>query len=495
MPSYGGAAGPDGSKKSGDQGQGSRDSKGGQTGGKGGRDGKSGARGTKSQQQDRRNKERAKRSGNSAPGVKGGNQSNPAMNAVPGFRNVALSNAGLPQQPGYGPPVQSRGSNRPTGTRSVASYSSLTPNGVPPATGVMGGVGMLADAIMNDDAYGTYGEPDLAPTDITTRDMGLQDGNLRGGTGANQDREASGAQWLDNRRAAAPAAQTPQTPKTIEEYLNELKSNYIDPNMRYYLEQRGLVNPTDAPGIPEEWMGIQNREFDRIRNQLPTDLIDPKAKDADVFNQLRNYYSDQFGKNALDSEELRRRNEFTNQLNAKGYRGQVESGFGDTADDDIINSIINPQYQSAQDLLTNQQKRGTLTGTGYNYGMQQLGEQKNAANTKLQGIGAGQRATASGGVNDYLDEIYGKAGNYKLGEQFDPNAFDSEFGSRLTSAKSGLEGGIRGAAPSNLFDTSTVLSNAGTAQGQSSRGGLLDTLANRNRGSGRSRGLGTQGAF
>lgn len=33
MPSYGGAHGPDGSKKSGDQGQGSRDSRGGQTGG------------------------------------------------------------------------------------------------------------------------------------------------------------------------------------------------------------------------------------------------------------------------------------------------------------------------------------------------------------------------------------------------------------------------------------------------------------------------------
>jgi hypothetical protein len=69
MPSYGGAHGPDGSKKSGDQGQGSRDSRGGQTGGSRGGGGFGGARGTASQQQDRRNLDNARRAGNAAPGV------------------------------------------------------------------------------------------------------------------------------------------------------------------------------------------------------------------------------------------------------------------------------------------------------------------------------------------------------------------------------------------------------------------------------------------
>lgn len=73
MPSYGGAHGPDGSKKSGDQGQGSRDSRGGQTGGSRSGGGFGGERGTLGQQQDRRNMEAARRAGNAAPGVKNSN--------------------------------------------------------------------------------------------------------------------------------------------------------------------------------------------------------------------------------------------------------------------------------------------------------------------------------------------------------------------------------------------------------------------------------------
>jgi hypothetical protein len=383
--------------------------------------------------------------------------------------------------------------NRPKGAFQSPRYSSLTPNGELPSTGVTQGIADLIGSIMDDDAYGKYGEPDLSPKDITPQDVDALGSNL-GSTGAGQDRIRSGSTWLDAARSGG-VTRLPDAPAlTLDDYLNELRTKYIDPNSRYYLEQRGLIDPSAPAGIPEEWAPYFEREFNRIRNTLPGDLIGPDSKEADVFNQLRNYFSDQFGKNALDAEELRRRNDFTTQLNQKGFRDQLSNAFGDTADDDIINSIINPQYQSAQDLFTNQMKRGTLTNTGYNYAMQALGEQRNAANSKLQEIGAGQRAAAMGGVEDYLDEIYNKAGGYKLGETFDPNSFDTEFGNRLTSAQSGLEGKIRGAAPSNLFDTPTVLSNAGTAQGQSSRGSLLDTLANR-RSRTQSRGLGTTGAF
>lgn len=469
-------------------------------GGGTGNGGGSGSRGTKSQQQDRRNLDTARRSGNSAPGVSSRDnvRSNPASQAIPGMRNVALHNAGLPEQSNFGPKVgkvDSRGNSKTVGTRTVPAFPDLMPNGVPPQTGVIGGLGLLADAIINDNTkpYGDWNET----ADITTRDMGLQDGNLRGNTGG---RDVNGTAWLDTRRNPDKLNPNPNVVKpgdpamTLDDYLAELTQNYIQPNSRYYLEQRGLIDPSAPEGIPAEWQPYFDREFNRIKGTLPQDLIGPNAKEEDVFNQLRNYYSDQFGKNALDAEELRRRNDYTTQLNAKGYRNQLEGAFGDTADDSIIESIINPQYQQAQDLLTNQQKRGTLTNTGFNYGMKALGEQRNAANTRLQGIGAQQRSTLSGGVNDYLDSIYGKASGYKLGEQFDPNSFDTEFGNRLTSAQGGLEGGIRGAAPSNLFDTGTVLSNAGTAQGQSSRGGLLDTLANR-RSRTQSRGLGTTGAF
>jgi hypothetical protein len=73
-------------------------------------------------------------------------------------------------------------SNRPSGPNQVASYGSLTPNGNVPATGIFGGLGLLGKSVYDGDAYGTYGEPDRPPHDISTRDdVGF--GSLRGNTG------------------------------------------------------------------------------------------------------------------------------------------------------------------------------------------------------------------------------------------------------------------------------------------------------------------------
>lgn len=417
---------------------------------------------------------------------------NPAAKAIPGFRNVALHNAGLPQQTGYGPTVGARGNNRPSGPFQSPSYSSLTPNGMPPTTGVIGGVAGLADSIINDDAYGRYGEPDLAPKDITPRDNGGSIGNTGG-------RDVSFGTYVNNRPPAPDMANpNPAVDKpgmSLDDYLNDIMSGFIDPNMRYYLEQRGLVDPSAPAGIPEEWAPVRDREFNFIKSTLPQDIYDPKAKEADMFNKLKTYFSDTFGDTALNNEQNRRRNQYTGALQGKNFGSQIDSKFGDTADDDLINSIIQPQYQDAQNVINNQQKRGTLTPTGYNYAMQNLDTQRKSGLNTLQGIGATERNKLRGGVDDYVSEIMGKAGQYNLGQSFDPNSFDTEFGNRLNSASGSLEGNIRSAAPTNLFNTSTTLQNAGSAQGQASRGGLLDTLASRRANGGRSRGLGSTGQF
>lgn len=447
----------------------------------------SGGGGEKARAAEKRNKEAMS---NSSRGK--GKTSNPAAKAIPGFRNVVLSNAGLPQRPGYGPTVN-RGNNRPSGPFQSPSYSKLTPNDQLPSTGVAPGIADLIGGIIDGDVYGKYGEPDLAPKDITPRDV-TGDGSGIGNTGGRD----SAAQFFDTRtRPPAPDAVTPNPSvvKTLDDYLNEIQQGFINPNARYYLEQRGLVDPTAPAGIPAEWQPTIDREFNFIKSTLPQDLYDPKAKEADIFNKLRTYFTDQFGDTALSNEQNRRRSQYTGALQGKGFEGQIDQSFGDTADDDLINSILQPQYQSAQDIIGNQQKRGTLTPSGYQYALNRLNDQRTAGLNKLQGIGAGEREKLGGGVRDYLAEIYGKAGEYTLGQQFDPNSFDTEFGNRLTSASGSLEGNIRAAAPTNLFDTASVQQDAGNVQGQTSRGGLLDTLASRRRGSSRGRGLGTTGAF
>lgn len=345
---------------------------------------------------------------------------------------------------------------------------------------IMGGVAGLADEIMNGSNYsGVTGWKTDPISDNGGKDSAAEWFNTVG-----QPQQAP---------AAAPAPTAPTM--TLDDYLTQIKSNFVDPNSRYYLEQRGLVDPTSPAGIPEEWQPTFNRQYDFIKSTLPQDIYDPKAKEADTYNKLRTYFTDQFGDTALGNEQTRRRNEYSTALKGKGFENQISGSFGDTADDALIESIINPQYQAAQDIIGNQQKRGTLTPSGYNYALGKLGEQRTSGVNTLQGIGATERSKLGGGVEDYLSSLYGQAGEYELGGSFDPDSFDAEFGNRLSSASGSLEGNIRAASPTNLFDTGTTLQEAGGVQGQTSRGGLLDTLSSRRRGNSRQRGLGTTGQF
>jgi hypothetical protein len=302
--------------------------------------------------------------------------------------------------------------------------------------------------------------------------------------------------------ASAPAAAPDTSQWTLDNIYNTLSHGAQGSDL-YYLQQRGLA-PMDASSIPDQWMPVFQREFDRIKGTVPTSVTSgatngqfgDEASYNAALQQIGALFPSTIGQQALDAEQQRKQNTFKTGVGSLGLEGQVSSAFGDTSDDDILKGIYDAQYQPAATQLMNAFKRGALNPSGYNYGMSQLETQGKAGMGKLQDAGAAARATQSGGLNDYIQSIYNKASGWQLGQpDFDPTSASSEFTNRFNTAKSNLDSNLQGLSPS-IFDVSSALRNAGTVQGTTSRGGLADTIANRSyQKRNQSRGIGSTGAF
>lgn len=327
-----------------------------------------------------------------------------------------------------------------------------------------------------------YGPGDV-DTSVDSKDLGVT-GN--GGNGSKGGVGATAVNPLVNPNPAPAQGPAPTPAPTMEELLSQIYSGLGAKNL-YALQQWGLA-PIDATAVSSEWQPIFDREYNRIVGDIPD-----TAKSMD---QLHTYFPDTFGDNALSAEQDRRRQSFRQDITGRGFENQLNTSFGDTADDPILANIYNQQYGNAKKLIDNQLSRGALNSYGYNDALSKLSEQGAIGQQKLQDIGGTVRTSTRGSLDDYLSEIYGKTGSYRLGEGLDTEGLSNELANRITSGSAGLEGNIRSQVPS-LFDTSAIFQSASANQGQTSGNPLADILAqNREKsGRGKARGLGTTGAF
>lgn len=305
--------------------------------------------------------------------------------------------------------------------------------------------------------------------------------------------------------ASQQPATNPSDPSNLTlDHLYDQIGGVTNASDLYYLQQRGLV-PMDATSIPDQWSPVFQREFDRVKAGVPTSATSTATNGAfgnqadynSALQSISALFPGTFGDQALSAEEQRRQNAAHTSVAGLGLENEVSQNFGDTSDDAILQDIYNKMYDPASTQLMNALKRGALNPAGYQYGMNKLDDQGKAGMAKLQQSGSDIRSSLSGGLNDDITSIYDKASKYKLGDpDFDASQFTGEFNNQLDSAKNQLSGQLNDIDLPNIFDVGSVLQGAGTVQGTTSRGGLLDTLAARNyQKRNTSRGVGSTGAF
>ena len=244
--------------------------------------------------------------------------------------------------------------------------------------------------------------------------------------------------------------------------------------------------------IPE---GLSEEEFNSIITQQMLNRDIGLGADATQQQVTDAFAGSNLGDLILQDELFNRQNTFNTQI------GDVFTGDAfKSLDDNIINSILDERQGTASQTLANYGARGNLNKSGGQTASRILGEQRDKGFERLSEIGEGVLGGRRQDVSDIRDRATTAASDYKLGDElFDIQPYVQERQDVIKQGEGSLGSDISGALGGEpLFDVGSALSEAGRSQGVVSGPGasLLDTIAERQTGSGRyrERGLGTKGS-
>jgi len=255
-------------------------------------------------------------------------------------------------------------------------------------------------------------------------------------------------------------------------------------NARQKLNVKGV----GTEGRGGDVMGLLTGALDAARAGAPEIVEDASA-----------LFGPQLFDNAYNDVRTQYRNNMSRELDSFAGTGFEYERFGDTADDDILASIVGSQYDTANETLQRALARGQINEAGMGYAGQELGRQKSGANSRAQDFG-------STVLQGYRDQV----GN--LGKQFrdsitnadltDNFNFDVKRG-RLDDLSTNLSGRMEGdiynsVGDYSFFNTDSLLGKAanrsgtmnnntapvvGSTSGQLNMNSLFENDENKNTGS------------
>lgn len=222
---------------------------------------------------------------------------------------------------------------------------------------------------------------------------------------------------------------------------------------------------------------LHTRGLDTL-DDLVGGALQARYDQADPNAELPDDYFANIADNTLLREEGNRRAGFQNAVSKFASPGFENSRITDTMDDPYISDIASKQFDAARGKADVLKARGAVTDEGYNAALQSLTGQQPGVNSRLQDLGQSFLKSGRGRLSDIGSSANAAAGNYKLGDTFDPETFRTQIESAFGDFNSHLNENIMGAAPKDLFDTTDLLNIAGMRQGarnSNTVGGELNT--------------------
>lgn len=257
-------------------------------------------------------------------------------------------------------------------------------------------------------------------------------------------------------------------------------------------------------------LALQQGQSELLRRELPYELFDPLLSQRlttvrNAVPELASNPSGYFDTNSIisqlvgDETELQRQR-LNTQLNQFASPGFSYGLVPNQADDPILATILDEQYQDALSSITRARDRGNFSDFGFTSALENLNSQRSAANSQLQGIGGGVLEDFRTGLRDIAGQGRTRADSFQFGDVFDPSSVQGQIDDYFAERSGRLEGDIRSAlGGEQLFNVGQVLGRAGSAQGAQNASArspaLLNALAQREEERARNRGIGSQGVF
>jgi hypothetical protein len=186
---------------------------------------------------------------------------------------------------------------------------------------------------------------------------------------------------------------------------------------------------------------------------------------ADEINPGK-YFTDDIITAALGRRRDDERTRYTNQVAQRYAPGFENQYFSDASDDPFIEQALGAQRNNAVGFLNRAKSRGQLDDTGFQAAMTRLGEMDTTARSTAQSLGSAVLQGNRTRLTDIANNAKSAAGQYELGQAFDPSTYDTRFNETLTGLQSRLPGDVLGALEGQKFyDTGDLILRAGSASG------------------------------
>jgi hypothetical protein len=158
-----------------------------------------------------------------------------------------------------------------------------------------------------------------------------------------------------------------------------------------------------------------------------------------------------------------KRTQALNQINSIFTPTYAQDALPTSALDPYVGSTVAQQFDPLSSQLTNAQKRGTLSGAGYNAALDALKQKQAGATSTVQNLGQGILSADQSGLNDYISGARTDASNLTLGANFDPDAYARTAQSKTSGYLGNLGGALQNAVGDTQFANISDLINAGGA--------------------------------
>jgi hypothetical protein len=137
----------------------------------------------------------------------------------------------------------------------------------------------------------------------------------------------------------------------------------------------------------------------------------------------------------------------------------------DTLGDPLEQAAYTAQRGKADEYINNLLKRGVITDTGYAAASKNLDEQGAKVRTSLDDISKVLLGAQREKVGGIAGRARSAASGLNVGDTFDVNPFASQYNTEVSNFQKGLPDAFNASITGDLFDTKSLASLAGGAQG------------------------------
>lgn len=216
---------------------------------------------------------------------------------------------------------------------------------------------------------------------------------------------------------------------------------------------RGYQQPlVDQYGV----LDLYKEMIDRQKGTIDPSHSDPYSM----------YSRDTFFNDAVTDATGRYRADQRNTLNSAYGEGFEQQAFGDTADDALLQDILNQQRGDAQLIIDRSRARGSLNDSGYTRANKAIEDQNAAGMSSVQSLGGGVLADYRKQLGDTRSGALDRINTANFTSPYNVNNVVTQLGDLRNKFQSNMGNDLqRAVGGTSFFDPSVAISKGGQTQG------------------------------